>query len=401
MAMIFLAVTQNYTLFFRRQVVRNIQYWQQYVATSNSDHQALDRERERLIKAITFGLEVEEAWPQVYELVKALAPYMERRGYWDTWNRILDRALEIARQRQDQPSEIDLSALLARLLYRQSRFRESVSIYRRVIHLARRLGREYDEARACTNLGFYYVEQGYWYRAEVLCWHALMLFEQIDNNHGRAHTENHLGVLYLRQKMWPEAQHHLKRACAIWQASGDGHGLMRGYANLGFLFNEMKQPDEAMFYLKKALDQAEQVGEEIIIGSIYTNMGTAFQLHGQLKEAQTYYRQAEVIFRRYSSLTYLADVHEYLGKMYLDQKQWSKSSSHLETALKIWRTLGNKYKEIQIILYFAESEQLQGSKAQAKSRLKEAENLLEQQDATGRYRHLHQQVEDIRRSLIE
>jgi tetratricopeptide (TPR) repeat protein len=181
----------------------------------------------------------------------------------------------------------------------------------------------------------------------------------------------------------------------------DKHGLMRGYTNLGFLFNEMKYPDEAIFYLQKALTQAKRVGEEIIIGTIYINIGSAHKLKGDLDKAETYYLQAETIFHRFSSLVYMGDIYEYLGWLYLDQQRWPDARQHLEQALKIWRTIDNKYGEIRTLIHLIEYEQARGDQVQASTWLKKVDDLLEQYDATGQYYQLRQQVSEIRRDLAE
>lgn len=376
MATVFLAGVPSYTLLFQGYIARNLQYWQDYLAAHGLDHYYLDPERERIISAINYGLDSAENWPTAYPLITTLAPYMERRGYWDTWNRLLNKALQAAQQWQDPITELDLLALLARLLYRQSRLKESVAAYRQVIRLARQLGQEYDEARACTNLGYYYVDHGYWYRAEALCCRALKIFEQIDSAHGQAHTHNHLGVLYTRQEKWNEARYHLKRACAIWQAKGDVHGLMRGYINSGYLWNKREKPDKAILFLEKALDQAKQVGEEISIGTIYQNIGEAFKLKGELDKAEMYFRQAETIFRQFSSLIDLAGLQEDLGLVYVDWQQWTKAGAYLEAALEGWQTLGNKHRGVQTMFYLACYEKLKGDEARAQAWFREMQIYL-------------------------
>lgn len=390
-----------YVDLFRHQVRQNIQYWQHYVASHTSTPAALDQEQERIIKAISFGLEHEPVWPMVYELILAFSSHMERRGYWDTWNKILNRAIKVAQRHNRSAEAANLLALLARLLYLQSRFNESTSTYRQVIRLSRQLQDQFGEARACTNLGFFYVEQGYWRRAEVLCCHALQIFEQLNNQHGLAHTENHLGVLYTRQGVWDKAQYHLDRACAAWQAMEDNHGLMRVYNNLGFLANEMKQPQQAITYLAKAFKQAKEVGEEVTIGLIYMNMGIASRLRGDLDQAEVYYLQAESVFQRFASLIHLADLRENLGMLYLDQKSWTESYSNLESALNIRRKLVNEYDTIRTMIYLAEYELARKNKEQLQERLQEISTRLDRYEPTGQYRQLHQRLGEIYRSLTD
>ena len=211
---------------FNQMILGSLKYWQDWLQAKFANVAAVDRERDKIVKSISFALDLDAAWPVARELIITFSPYMERRGYWDTWNWVLSRSIKAAHRLGDAEGAATLSALFARLLRRQSRFRESIAYYRRAIHLSRHIGDNYNEARACTNLGYYYIDQGYWHRAELLCCHALTLFEQLDNNHGRAHTENHLGLLYTQQCLWDKAQRHLEQACAVWESMRDAHGLM-------------------------------------------------------------------------------------------------------------------------------------------------------------------------------
>ncbi|MEZ4869542.1 MAG: hypothetical protein R3C14_49920 [Caldilineaceae bacterium] len=94
-----------------------------------------------------------------------------------------------AQRTKDVGGETTLSALLAKLCQRQSRPQETVLYYRRVIRLAVQSDNRYEEARACSNLGYRFIDQGHWWRSEVLSCHALAIFEELASQHGRAHTQ--------------------------------------------------------------------------------------------------------------------------------------------------------------------------------------------------------------------
>lgn len=394
-----LTATQNPVGLFRHYVLTNLSYWQDFVAARLKDTTALDRDHPQIVRAISFALELDDAWPAVEGLIEEFAAYMERRGYWEAWQWILTKALAVAQRSDDKASVVRLSALLARLALRQSRFKEAITYHRSTIHIARRIGDRTNEARACSNLGYFYIEQGYWRRAETLCCHALLIFEQLGHQHGLAHTENHLGILYTRQGLWEQARQHLEHACAIWQAMRDEHGLVYGYDNLGRLLNEMELPDEALPYLQQALNQAKLVGEEALTGSIHLNMGNAFKLKGELGKAESHYWQAKTIFQRFTNSLGLALTLDNLGLIYLDQKKWQEASLHLENALHAWCDLNNKHNEIRSITYLVEYELLRGNQRQASNWLEKAEQLLSQYDSTGEYHQLQLQVNKLRHNL--
>lgn len=385
--------------FLEQAILKNLYFWQSYLARHSSDTPALEQEWEGLVKGIFMGLRLEPGWSHVYKLITALAGFMERQGYWDVWREVLSRALTTAPLANDAAGEVTLAALLARLSQRQGRYAEMIAGYRRVMRLARRQGDRFNEARACTNLGYFYIEHGRWQRAEVLCCYALQVFEQLNSDHGRAHTENHLGVLYTWHSRWAEAEQHLHRACAIWQASGDSHGLMYGFMNLGTLYIKREYPNEALFYSKKALEQANLIGDELEIGRIYVNMGLAYSLQGELTTAEVYTRQAEAICKHFFNLHGLTDVLENLGLIYRAQQRWSEAIEHLERALQGWRTLNNKQDEVQTLIHLAECELAKGNQWGTKRWLKKAEDQLRENPETRRYYQLPEQLNKIRRSL--
>ncbi|MCB0211088.1 MAG: hypothetical protein KDJ52_17245, partial [Anaerolineae bacterium] len=209
MAHVSLNDIEQRTAFFRAGAMRNLRYWQTRL-TSDADHLPSE-EHNNLLRAVKMALPMDEAWPQLYQIVTGFSPLLERRGWWEASHWAISNTLEAARHHHDCAAEVTLATLNARLLFQQSRYQESVHAYRRVIRLARRIGDNFNEARACTNLGYYFIDCGYWDRAKVLCCYALNLFEQLDNDHGRAHTENHLGILYTRQHSWEQAQKHLEQ----------------------------------------------------------------------------------------------------------------------------------------------------------------------------------------------
>lgn len=401
MGVVSLANNQHRTRFFKEIVLCNLEYWLAWLdEVKERDIEDLDSERRNIVKAILFALDLgKQAWPMTHQLLITFSSYMERRGQWETWGRILSRAIDLATRMDDTAGIASLSALLARLLFWQSRFRESTRSYRIAVKAARQSGDRFVEAQAYSNLGYYYVEHGFWYRAEVLCYHALNLFEQIDSDHGRAHTENHLGILYTWQGSWEKAQSHLVRACTMWQRMDDTYGLMNGYNNLGRLFNEMGRFEEALIYLEIAMHFARKAGIESAMGNIFINVGIAHRERGDLARAEDYFWQAEAIFHQYATIAELARVQDNLGLVYLEQRRWEKAKMHLECALDAWRNLSKTFNQIQTLTFLAEGEFKWGDKQQGRATVDEARTLLNQVGQAKPYQRLHEKIKKNRHSL--
>jgi len=386
--------------FFQQRVLTSLTLWLDCLQANREQMPLFDAEWENILKAIHFGLRIEETWPALYPLVRKFSFYMERRGFWEVWQQALEQVILAARQVGDEVGETRLTFLLARLLFRQGRFPEALRYYRRTIRLARRAGDRESEARACSNLGYYFADRNCWQRAEVLCCHALNIFRQLHHRHGLAHTHLHLGWLYFRQRRWKETHRHLKAACAIWQAMGDEHGLMRGFNHLGLLFIETARLELALYYLEEALRLARRTGEESLAGTICLNLALAHnRLTKDYDEAERYARQAEAICRRHADRIGQTRTWGVLGMACLGQGKIEEARRLLSVSLAQWRALPDKQGEIDVLLDMVECELAAGNREGATRRLREAESLIKQPLCSNLHRYFQPRLEACRRRL--
>ena len=390
----------DYHQFFRSRVIDNVQYWQEYVAQQTTDIVALDDERDQIIKAISFAFDLEETWESLYTLIIDFSPYMERKGYWESWGWVLQRAIGLARHIGDGDGESNLSALLGLMLQRQNRFKEAILQHRRTIQIARRTENQFALARAYSNLGYIYLDRGYWYRAEVLSCHALRLFEQMESDYGCAYTQNHLGLLYMRQHRWELAQQHFEQAYAIWEVSGDTYGRLKGLINFSALCITKKQADQALNYLEQAQQQAKQLQNETEFGLIYLNKGIAYEMKGELLTAETYYRQAERIAHKFSNLKDLAFIWDNLSTVFIQQKKWAEAAFYLEKTLTTWQELGSISGQIIALFNFIDYAIAKGNNEETIVYLQQIEILLKQNTQDSPLQRFHRQLEQYRRKLI-
>ncbi|MEM7126443.1 MAG: tetratricopeptide repeat protein [Chloroflexota bacterium] len=313
-----------------------------------------DERRLQICHILDYGLGLPSAWESVSSLAVQSAPYMERSGDWDEWEIILRRAVELAHDEADTDSEMAIMILLARLSQRQNHFKQVVYYYRQVIKMARLVENQYEEARACSNLGYLFINTERIQRSETLCLYALVLFKKLNSKHGLAHTHNHLGITYTKQERYTEAEYNLDLACKMWQALQDNHGLFLGHTNLGFLYIEKRQPDKALFYLSKAFHDAQVSGEQMEIAKAWNNKGLFHLLFGNLIEAEALFFKAQEIFVEKKNLIEIAKTQHNLGLMYQYRSKWKQAYSSLQSARKNFELLGRSYEEIKVLVALTE-----------------------------------------------
>ncbi|MEM7116507.1 MAG: tetratricopeptide repeat protein [Chloroflexota bacterium] len=326
--------------FFQQRVETMVTHWQENEALQQIDVPTLDQEKEGILKSLQLGLASGAAWPIVKPLIFSLTSYMERRGHWQEWLQIINDAIQLAQTVTDQDGEISLTILRGRILQRQSDTKGVIRNYQRVIRLARRANNQIELARACSNLGFAYIEEENWWRSENLSCFALDIFNRLDHKHGRAHTHNHLGTLYYRMRLWDKSNTHLRKACQIWESMGDKHGLLRGLQNLGSLYNEINEPDKAINFLEKTLLQITETGEQGELPTIYLTLSHSYEQLGKLEEAESYAKQAEFIFQQNANVLGVYQSWENLGSIYSHEQQRDKAQRYTKAALEGYRDLG-------------------------------------------------------------
>jgi tetratricopeptide (TPR) repeat protein/transcriptional regulator with XRE-family HTH domain len=326
---------------FHERVQTMVAYWQTNHAIQQIDIETLDREKEGILKALHFGLTLPAAWPVVKALLLELSSYMERRGHWQAWQQTLEKGIEMAQQLADWDGEIRLTNLRGRTLQRQGDTVGVIRNYRRVIRLAKQTHNQVEEARACSNLGFAYIEKQRWWRSELLSCHALRIFDALGHQHGRAHTHNHLGLLYLTSSRWGEADEHLQTACRIWENENDQHGLLRGLANLGYLYNEIERPQEGVVYLQKALACVEQSGEHGEVPHLFLNLAVSYEKLGNIAQAEIVAKQAEMLYQKNANLLGVCNAWESLGRIYDQHQRPEKAEGYFMAALDGYRRLNH------------------------------------------------------------
>lgn len=337
------------TTYFRHYVVKRLRHWRDHAAVQTIDIALLDHEQEHILKALTLGVVIAEAWTVICDLIVAFAPYMERRGHWETWHVVLQRAIEAAQRLGAAEDEITLTTLLAKLCQRQSRQQEVVRYYARVIRLARRMGNRYAMARACSNLGYFYIDGGHWWRSEVLSLHALSTFEALASYHGRAHTHNHLGTLAIRMHNWPAAETHLIAAYQLWTTMPDRHSLIYGCVNLALLYNETARSQLALPYLAQAEALIRETGETAEIATVWSNMAHAYRLIGDFAQAILYAGQAAEQYQRRRNWHPLARVWHNLALVYLATSNLPKAIYYREEAQKLLRQCNDPVGEKRLL----------------------------------------------------
>ncbi|GAA1312212.1 hypothetical protein GCM10009634_80060 [Saccharothrix xinjiangensis] len=215
-------------------------------------------------------------------LARAMATYLDRRGHWHDFADTAHRALDAAQRWGDPPSLAMAHRLLARALIRLKRLAPAGE------HLT----------------------------------HALRLFDQLDDDYGRAHTRYALGYLGVVTRNRGQALSNTHLALALANRGGYHNWQAKALNNIGWCHLEFDEHREALPYCQEALRLFEALGTDPdghahvleCLGRAHAGVGRPQQALEHYHRALTMCEQQGNHFTQATTLRHMAAAHQALGQ---------------------------------------------------------------------------------------
>jgi tetratricopeptide (TPR) repeat protein len=339
MATISLTNHPNYPTLFRRHVLANTQYWQEYVTQRSTDIVALERERDCILKAISFALKLPEAWPDTRALLLTVAPKMEQAGLRDEWIPYLEQGVHQSQQLHDAETEAELHIHLGILFQLRGKYEVAWSYLEASVKGFAALNNPYGQARACNQLAFVAQRQRRFEEATDLVEKALQLHSADDSE--QAFSYFVLGMVALEKRTWPEAVDFLQQSFALWEHQNDHRMMGRTLTLLGLALDRMEKYTEAIKTYQRAITLLEAVDDPVHKGMAQMNLGSVYNTLSQPQEALKYHLQAKQIFRKVQDQLHLAHVTHNIGMVYRRLQQWPKAEEAFGASIELWKRFNN------------------------------------------------------------
>jgi DNA-binding SARP family transcriptional activator/tetratricopeptide (TPR) repeat protein len=237
-----------------------------------------------------------EGWhAHAWRLAWALAPYLERRGYWRAQVTAQGAALAAAEQAGDGFAQARVHLFLGRATLRLGRLDEAHAHLWRALRLHRQPRDLLGLAQTHDSLAELWGRQERHAEALRHARQALRLSRTTGHRIGQARALNTVG--------WLEAQlgHHrdgiaaCRRALALFQELADRPGLAATWDSLGYAHHHLSDHVYAFTCYRHALDLYRQLGDRHGEFGSLTSLGDTYRSAGQLPAARTVWRQALAI----------------------------------------------------------------------------------------------------------
>ncbi|HEU5102940.1 MAG TPA: CHAT domain-containing tetratricopeptide repeat protein [Roseiflexaceae bacterium] len=284
-----------------------------------SDEQSLLYHLGELFLAIA----AHQEWPTLMEYVAAIRAANPQREETKHWLSFYEAFVAI-RTHDYKRGENILTALLPRIgdqhslriqvlnalgqaHWFQARYDHALTLYGRVLALARQIDDLFYQGIALANMGWVYEAIQQYEQALQLAIESLAIFRRLGDRYREGHVLYDIGMYALRLGRWEVAQRHLQDAIALYETTHN----------------------------------------QAMLAYLYWGRGLLCHLFGDQAESETaYVRALEIAQTQEQGQPALAvDIHFQLGFLYQTQQRWNEALAEYERAIALARQLRNQYTE--------------------------------------------------------
>jgi tetratricopeptide (TPR) repeat protein len=169
--------------------------------------------------ALTYALQLEEAWSPVRDLLLALAPRMEQAGYRHDWMAYLEQGIAQSRVLRDRETEAELRFHLGVLYHHQGHLQEARREFEDNQEAYRAAGDAHRQGRARNRLAQTARSEGH---LEEAAGHALAALKLVGTDPVESgFTQMVLGTIAYDQQAWERCVEHFRTSLHLWETGGD------------------------------------------------------------------------------------------------------------------------------------------------------------------------------------
>jgi tetratricopeptide (TPR) repeat protein len=284
-------------------------------------------------------LTADTLWPQVRELLLALAPKLEQAGYHEQWLPYLNMGWQQSERHDDQKASAEFQWQLGLL----SRLRSNLAEAQRWLEAAAQtfalLDDDDGQARALNQLAYVAWQQHRYDEAVAYANRAQALTQPADLE--RAMSLSALGLVAIDQTRWEEAERYHREALQIRTQHGGQRRIAWSLQNLGYALRGQRRYAEAQTYYQQAIAILEAIHDPINAAVARMNLGIVHSLSGESDQAFALYSAAEREFRRHHDLHNWAKVLNNQALEYLQLQDWAQAQACFQTSIGLFEQVGD------------------------------------------------------------
>lgn len=295
-------------------------------------------ERERLNRsAVVSAQEVGAERPLVHSLID-LGVVLEALGRWDDAATVLQHSLDAAQQnpRSDINSQAKALERLGRIHEKLGRPEDATRAFEALQKLTPKLITAKSRSRALEQEGHMLQKQGRWLDAERKYRDSLALRQASDDTQGVAYSRSSLGVNLTLRGDWQAAEAELRKSLRDSAALGLTQHQSFVLRHLGSLFRSQGRYADAQRYLEESvrLCDTDPKGRAVTLGML----ARVFRIQRRWADAEDALQKSLEISESLSDRPGLSRVYGELGTTYRLQRRWDEAIAAFRQSCSLRRS---------------------------------------------------------------
>jgi DNA-binding SARP family transcriptional activator/tetratricopeptide (TPR) repeat protein len=232
-----------------------------------------------------------------WQLVWAMATYLERQGHWQDWTAAQRIGLESARRLGDRAGQAHGHRFLATAANRLGHFDEARAHLRQAIALAGELGDDPGAASAHMTLAHAYAEQSRYDEALDHIGQAITLYRATLHRAGEADALSAAGWCHIQRGEHRSALAICQQALVVAEEVGNIPGAAATWDSLGYARHHLGQFPSAVADYRRALDLYRRLGDRHGEANTLERLGDTHDTVGDASAARAAWQAAMTILK--------------------------------------------------------------------------------------------------------
>lgn len=322
---------------FRIGIMRTLPYLLARFRQAETHAREIDRKQAQ--RVLSYTIKLDEVWPQVRDLLIAMAPKMEQAGHRDDWVVLLEAGIEKSQKLGDLEAEAELRFHLGVLYNELARYDEARSQFEGSAAYFQNINHSDKQARALNSLANVKRCQRRFDEAKQLVDTALELFGQ--EKAGQLHSYLVLGLIAMEQYNWLEAYNFFSKSLALSELTDNQRMIAWNLNNLCITSWGLKRYEDAITYYERAMSLFHIIQDPVHSATAKMNLGIVYVELGRYSEALKLYLVIESIFVQTQDKLRLAMLNNNKGMVYHQLQQCNEAENAYKLSIELWQQIGN------------------------------------------------------------
>lgn len=179
---------------------------------------------------------------------------------------------------------------------------------------------------------------------------GLEIRQEIDDVEGASTSLNNLGNVYSSFGEYATALNNYLESLRLYQEINNSLGISRALNNIGYIYTRLEDWDKALDHLQRALLLKQQIGDKQNEGLVLIHIGNVHEFRRDYANALEFYtrglRITQDVGDRQNEASSLNDI----GNVYQELGDYQKAVSYYTQSLQIAQEVGIKYYETKALI---------------------------------------------------